>query len=356
MSRRTPRRTRAVLLAAVPAAATLTLAACASASTSTSTAAGGPSSASASAASSATTYPLTVTQCGRTLTFDKAPQKVVVDGERYAVPLFEMGAGDRVTALFTRSSGALPPDATVSPDVAAQLHALPLLVGTAASSYPSKESFLAAAPDLVIEAYNGDAGNGDPKATDALVAAGIKVFTLSPSCPGASLSASMQDTVTLGRILDVQDRAQALVASWEKRIEAARAAAAAADPGQPTVFFLDGMGEKGEIWSNTGGFAREMVEAGGGRLVPGNADPSDIYTVSKEAVVTSDPDVVLTYNSGGSTADADQKVVDLWPLIAGSRAEKTRTFTVVPYPDGAGTVEFVERVARAVTVVKSTSS
>jgi iron complex transport system substrate-binding protein len=348
VSRRTPRHPRAVPFAVASAAASLALAACSA----TAPVATSPS---VATSSTRTTYPLTITQCGRSLTFDKAPQKVVVDGERYAVPLFEIGAGDRVSALFTRSSGALTPDVDVPTEVASRLHALPLLVGTAASSYPTKEAILAAAPDLVVEAYNGDAGNGDPKATDALGALGIQVFTLSPRCPGASLEQSLRDIVTLGRILDLEQPAQTLAASWKQRIVAAGAAAAAAGPGTPSTFFLDSISEKGEIWSNTGAFARDLVQAGGGRLVPAAADPSDIYTVSKEAVVTSNPDLVLTYNSGGSE-DAPQKVLPLWPLVAGSPAERSRAFTVVPYPDGAGTVEFVERVSRAVAAYKSSQS
>lgn len=345
-------RARAVLVVAAGAVATLALAACGSSAA--------PASSSApvaapSTSSTRTTYPLTITQCGRTLTFDKAPTTIVVDGERYAAPLFEMGAGDRVTALFTRASGALTPDSAVPSDVARQLHTLPLLVGTADSSYPSKEAFLAAAPDLVIEAYDGDAGNGDPRSTDALVAMGINVFTLSPSCSGASLERSLADTLVLGRILDVEDRAQTLVRSWQERITAAGAQAAAAGPGSPSVFFLDSISEKGEIWSNTGAFARQLVTAAGGRLVPAAGDPADIYTVSKEAVVTANPDLVLAYNSGGD-ADAPSKVVPLWPLVAGSPAERSRAVTVVPYPDGAGTVEFVERVAHAVAAFKSTRS
>jgi iron complex transport system substrate-binding protein len=290
-----------------------------------------------------------VTQCGRTLTFDKAPQVVVVDGERYALPLFDMGVGDRVTALFSHLAGAIPPDLGTPKDVLAKLTSLPALVGTAQSAYPSKEAFLAAKPDLVVEAYDGDAGNG------ALVALGINVFTLSPSCTGASLAASMQDTVTLGRILDVPDAAQQLVASWNKRIAAATAKAVAAGSGTPSVFFLDGISDKGEIWSNTGTFARELVAAGGGRLVPESGNAGDIYSVSKESVVTSNPDILLTYNTG-ATVDAPDKVAAFWPLIAGSPAEKARTYTVVPYPDGAGNVEFIEHLADAVVAFKSAAS
>lgn len=128
-------RARAVLVVAAGAVAALALTACGSS--------GAPVSSSApvaapSTSGTRTTYPLTITQCGRTLTFDKAPTRVVVDGERYAAPLFEIGAGDRVTALFTRASGALTPDSAVPSDVAARLHALPLLVGTADSSYPRR--------------------------------------------------------------------------------------------------------------------------------------------------------------------------------------------------------------------------
>jgi iron complex transport system substrate-binding protein len=300
----------------------------------------------------ATTYPLTVTQCGRTLTFDSAPQRVVVDGEVQAVPVFQMGAGDRVTHLFSHNAGSITSDYAVPAELTARLKAMPALIPGTDSSYPSKESFLAAKPDLVIEAYNGDAGNGDPKGTDALVKLGVPVFSLSPSCPGASLEASLQDTLALGRILDVQPAAQDLVDSWRARIAAAGAKARAAGAAGPTVFFLDGFGDNGEIYANTGAFARELVAAGGGRLVPENTTPDDIYSVSKEAVIAAKPDLVLTY----TTEPPAEKVAKLWPIIDGSAAARSKTFTVVPYPDGSGSVEFVERLADAVAAFGSSSA
>ena len=96
------------------------------------------------------TYPLTITQCGRTLTFDKAPTRVVVDGEKPRRCCSEIGAGDR-SALFTRASGAHPdsvvPFGRGCPAARALLprrHGRQLL--------PRRRRSLAAAPDLVIEA------------------------------------------------------------------------------------------------------------------------------------------------------------------------------------------------------------
>jgi iron complex transport system substrate-binding protein len=309
-----------------------------------------PTSATSQTSVTQTTYPLTVTSCGRTLTFKQAPKSISVDGERYALPLFAIGAGDRLTSVFSHYSGTLNEDFSVDPGTLAKLKALPSLVGTKESSYPSMESFMAAKPDLVIEAYNGDAGNGDPKGTDALIGMGIPVFTLSPSCSGATLENSLQDTATLGKILNLQDAANKVVADQKAAISAALAKANSAGNGTPSVFFLDSFGGKGEIYSNTGGFLREIVAAAGGKLVPANSTPDDIYTVSKEAVVASNPDIVVTYHSGGPLS---KKMDQLWPLIVGSKAAATKSYVTVPYPDGAGTVDIVTKIADAVAKFKS---
>ena len=297
-----------------------------------------------------TTYPLTITQCGRTLTFPSAPTKIVVDGESYALPLFSIGAGDLVKAVFSHDSGKLRPEFDVTPDVAKALQALPSLSGADGHVYPSKEQLVASQTDLIIEAYNGDTAGGDSKGTDGLVAEGFKIFTLSPSCPGSTLDGSFNDTLQLGKILDKQDEAAKLVDTWKQAIADAGAKVKAVAGPTPTVFFLDGFDTSGAIYSNPGGFTSELVAAAGGKLVPANTTPDDIYTVSKEAVVAANPDVVLTYTQD---SPPDDRINQLWGLIPTSAAAKTKAYTLVPYPDGAGNVEFVQRLAAAIIKFKT---
>jgi iron complex transport system substrate-binding protein len=304
-------------------------------------------------AATSTVYPLTINQCGRDLTFSEAPQTIIVDGEIYAVPLFDLGVGDRITTLFAHNSGRIYPVHGVADDVSAAIKALPEI---SSESYPSKEALVAADADLIIEAYSGDAAGGDPKGTDALVAEGMNIFSLSPSCPGASLDAYLEDISKLGQILDVNDAATALLDSWRAEIDAAFAKADAAGSGIPKVFFLDSFDDTGAVWSNTGGFLRDLVTAAGGELVPANTTPDDIYTISKESVIAANPDLALTYPTSEDTSTADEeKVAALWDLIPDSPAAKSGTFTLVPYPDGGGTVRLITLIADAIAEFKSTS-
>lgn len=333
----------------VLAALAVTATACGSSDPTEESASTTASSAPAEPSATSTTYPLTIEQCGRELTFDAPPETIVVDGEIYATPLFDLGVGDKVTALFSHDSGRIYPVHAIDDEVSAAIKALPDLSSDSGSAYPSTEALIAEEPDLVIEAYNGDAAGGDPSGTDQLVEEGLNVFSLSPSCPDASLEAYFDDVVKLGQILDVNDEATALVDGWQEEIDTAVAEAEAAGSSTPKVFFLDGFDDTGTLYSNTGGFLSDLVSAAGGELVPANETPDDIYTVSEEAVIEANPDIVLTYPTSEEADSADQEKIDrLWELIPDSPAAQAETYTLVPYPDGGGTVQVITLLAGAI--------
>lgn len=294
----------------------------------------------------AAAYPVTVTSCGRTLTFDKAPERVVVDGEVYAIPLFQLGVGDRVVKLANHLSGKIRDNFDVDPQVAATLRALPVLNAKATGGV-SDEALLAERPDLVIQAYDGaDFGSaGGKEAVDKLAAKGVKVFTLAPDC-GGNLEDSLADITRLGQVFGVPDKAAQLLATAQERIAAARAKAQAATNGRvPKVFFLDAVADDGTVYGNTGAFNVELIRAAGGDPVPATGDPDDIYTLSKEAVAAARPDIAATYSQDDPPGPRLEK---LWKLQPDAPATTAKRSVVLTYPDGGGTVEYVELLAGAV--------
>lgn len=322
------------------------LTACGSGSTSTSPGTTTGTTAAPASPGTPAAFPVTVTSCGRTLTFDKAPERVVVDGEVYAIPLFQLGVGDRVVKLANHLSGKIRDNFDVDPTTAATLRALPVLT-TKTSGGVSDEALLAERPDLVIQAYDGaDFGAaGGKEAVDRLADKGVKVFTLAPDC-GGNLDDSLADITRLGQIFGMPDKAAKLVATAKDRIAAARAKAQAATKGRvPKVFFLDAIADDGTVYGNTGAFNIELIRAAGGEPVPATGDPNDIYTLSKEAVAAARPDIAATYSQDDPPGPRLEK---LWKLQPDAPATKAKRSVVLTYPDGGGTVEYVELLADAI--------
>ena len=54
-----------------------------------------------------TTYPLTIRNCGKTLTFAKAPSRAVSDQAQDTTPFFELGIQDRLVAIFSHTGSDL---------------------------------------------------------------------------------------------------------------------------------------------------------------------------------------------------------------------------------------------------------
>jgi len=156
---------------------------------------------------SRTTYPLTVQNCGRSVTFDKAPQRVITYYQTTLETLLALGLQDRIIGRAKFEASALPDQAQAS-DSIRQL--------SGSTTAPTKEILFDSRPDFVfarLPKTEFDAAKG--LATQKEIEAnGIDVYVMSAQCTPetvASLEHVLSDITTLGRIFDVQDRANRLL-------------------------------------------------------------------------------------------------------------------------------------------------
>lgn len=228
-------------------------------------------------------FPLTIENCGRKLTFTKAPERVITTWQAPPELLVKLGLGDKI--IGTENGQQFAPPA----DIAEAYTKVPVLAKEAAA----KEAIFAAKPDFIVAsflAWDFDPKNGRPT-LDELAAAGVQVFGLSDNCTAESrvTAADMYtDILALGRIFGVEARAQALVDEMQAKIAGVQNKVAGLPP---TKVFFDAGGD-GPIGTAGAGLQDEQIKIAGGVNV--FADHTHYYEqVSLEEVAARQPEIFV---------------------------------------------------------------
>lgn len=190
----------------------------------------------------ATQYPLTLENCGRSVTFEKAPERAVSLGQSTTEILYLLGVGERMvgTAVW------IGPVLAGYEDVNARVERL-------ADNDPSFESVVAKKPDLVTAQFQWHVGPEGIVATpEQFEELNIPVYTSPADCVGKDNSGGgdgVRKTVftmdliykeisELAQIFDVQDQGEKVIADLKAREAAARAKIASADGKLSAVFWF----------------------------------------------------------------------------------------------------------------------
>jgi iron complex transport system substrate-binding protein len=196
----------------------------------------------AATAADATDYPVTIENCGRTITFDRAPSRAVSLGQSNTEILYHLGLADKVvgTAVWFNP-------------VAEQYRVANEKVKRLADNDPSFESVVAQKPDLVTNQYQWHVGpNGAVGTVAQFSDLGIPVYTAPADCVGKdnstggdgtrldafSMDLIYQTITEMALIFDVEERGAELVADLKARETAAR----------QSVSDVDGAGISALFW------------------------------------------------------------------------------------------------------------
>lgn len=271
----------------------------------------------------ATRYPLKIQSCNREVTFNQAPEHAVSHDINMTQMMLALGLKSRMVGY----SGVTGWKA-VTPQMATLLDGLPEL----AAKYPSVETLLNANVDFFFAGWDYGMRVGGDLTPQTLQPLGINVLELTESCafvmkrPAATLDDTYNDLRNLGRIFDVQDRANALIARMQAQVGAVQKTLPAE---QPRVFLYDS-GEDRAMTSGRLGMPQALIAAAGGRNILDDVDAS--WTrVNWETVVERNPQVIVIVDYSEITAE--QKIQFLLdnPALQSVDAIKQRRFIVIPY-------------------------
>lgn len=249
-----------------------------------------PEASAAPAGEGSTTYPLTIENCGREVTVDAPPSRVVSLDQDSTEILLSLGLQDRMVGTASWTDPVL--------DTLADANAV---VPRLADNAPSYEVVLGSDPDFVTASFGRHFAQGGVATRDRFAETGIASYLSPTDCDG-DVSFNAGGTRTnpltidvlygeirdLARVFDVADRGEALVASLKER-------AAAATDG------IDFEGHTVAFWfADTktpyvaGGYSNAALLASTTNMTNAFADQSDDWpAVGWESMVAADPDVLV---------------------------------------------------------------
>ncbi|MFE7223954.1 ABC transporter substrate-binding protein [Nocardioides sp. NPDC057577] len=270
------------LLRAVPVAALMLLAATGCGGT-------GVTDDAAAAGEAAEGYPVTVENCGRQVTVESAPERIVGLSPAQTELLVRLGVADRLVGQAQTAMHELPED------VAAKASDVPEL---STDAPPAREQLLDVQPDAVVAPTEYEFTAEQGFATiDQLTDAGVTTYVAAGGCPERRATGEVTDLFTdleaLGSILGVSAAADELVAETRSDLEAVEKAVA--DRPRPTVAQLY---IEGKTLSAIGaGVEYDMIERAGGENVfsPEEKLFEQFFSavVSPEEIAARNPDVIV---------------------------------------------------------------
>ncbi|WP_055523231.1 ABC transporter substrate-binding protein [Streptomyces graminilatus] len=276
-------------------------------------------------------YPVRVENCGRTTTYTEAPSRVVVmNGASVAEvsSLLALGLGDRVVANG-QSYGM-----SEVPGRAKAIEALPTGDIQVNDAYDiPREAMLGLSPDLVLSttSYGFDAKNGFATRDD-LGAVGANSYISPQGCDQDPSRTTLADSYRLlrdlGRIFQVGDRAEKLVAASKKKIsEVSARVEGEKAPNVMVVFSNMSMGANDFSSIAANGIWNDILARAGGGNAFASATTAAFADLSKERVAAEPVDalVVIGYNDPDPAEYARELLKEFpqWP------AAKNRRYTVL---------------------------
>ncbi|MGF6130655.1 iron complex transport system substrate-binding protein [Pseudomonas frederiksbergensis] len=295
----------------------------------------------AHASAEATKYPLTVQSCNRDVTFKQAPKHAVSHDINMTQMMLALGLKPSMVG-YSGVSGWK----SVTPDMQSLLDGLPEL----AAKYPSVETLLNANVDFFFAGWDYGMRVGGDLTPQTLQPLGINVYELTESCafvmkrPTASLEDTYNDLRNLGKIFDVQDRANTLIAEMQAQVAEVRKDLPA---DKPRVFLYDS-GEDRAMTSGRLGMPQALIDAAGGRNILEDVEAS--WTrVNWENVVERNPQVIVIVDYGEVTAEQKKQFLLNNKALQSVDAIKNQRFIVIPYVQatpGIDNVLAVETLAK----------
>ncbi|MFB7738508.1 ABC transporter substrate-binding protein [Streptomyces sp. NPDC056112] len=275
---------------------------------------------------------VTLTNCGRKVTYDRVPERVVTNDVGITELMFALGLEDRMAGF-------------AMPDDKGDLSNVPWKDGYDKVKWLSKdqltkENVLDARADLVFAGWNYGFREDSGFTPDALKKLGIPSYILTESCRNGRtkssrgimppLDALYADLTNLGKLFGVEKRAAALIDDFKKQIADVRAKAPNGAE-RPSVFLYDS-GQDTPFTSGRYAAPEQIItEAGGVNVMHDVAD--SWTTVGWESVVKRDPDVIVICDYGDASAEQKKNFLLSYAPLRGVAAVKHRRIFVLDYAD-----------------------
>lgn len=289
---------------------------------------GGATSDSAKESTAAQSSGVTVTNCGKEVTFDKANELFVNDGNIISIAL-AAGASDKIKYV-----SSLQRDKEI---LRAKFGEQVDSLNDTSKDYPSLETVVAKHPDVFIAGWNYGFSEEKNLTPETLKEQGISSYILSESCKQDGSSkrgvydpweAVQMDISNIGAITNNKDAAESAVKDLTDRLESLKKLKAADK--KPNVFVFDS--GRGDVVYTSGKFGapQAILEAAGAQNASG--DIEDTWTsVGWEKIASATPDAFVFVDYPGQEFNEKVEALRANPATKNLPAVKENRFINLPY-------------------------
>jgi len=281
-----------------------------------------------------TSSTVSVDNCGFDLTVESAPERIVTIKSTSTETLLALGLGDRII-------GTAFPDGPVPEEWATAAEDIPVISDFA----PSQEAVLALEPDFV---YGGWESNftaeaaGERSTLDSL---GIGSYVSPAACKEegykpASLTFDLlfDEIAEAGRVFGAEDAATQLIATQSAQLDTITPD----DRGLSALWYSSGT-DVPYVGAGIGAPQMMLDQLGVTNVA---ADVADTWSsLSWEAIVDADPDVIVLVDASWNTAESKVALLESNPATSGLTAVKNGSYLTIPFAAGEAGVRNVEATA-----------
>ncbi|MBK4987688.1 ABC transporter substrate-binding protein [Pseudomonas sp. S36] len=278
----------------------------------------------ASITAQASSYPVTVKSCSRSVVFTHPPARAVSQDVNLTEMMVALGLQSHMVGYsgvtgWNKPTGGLMTALKGLPEVA--------------THYPTVETLLNVNADFFFAGWNYGMMVGGDVTPQTLKPLGIQVYELTESCSliepsaTASLEQVYTDLANLGKIFDVEDRAQLLITQLRKRQQAVIHRVVGKK--KPRVFVYDS-GEDRAFTAGRQAIPQALIETAGGRNVLDGISASWTQ-IGWESVVEADPQFIVIIDYGERSAAEKIQFLRENPALQSIEAIQNKRFVVLPY-------------------------
>ena len=268
-------------------------------------------------------FPFTlVTKDDQEVTFTHVPERVISTNPNTGEELMALGLGDKI--IGTCYNNAVMPE-----EYREEYEAIPKISDD--HGYPSLEVVLDLEPDFIYGRSSAFSDKDTAIAThDVLSSYGImSLSSIEGYKLGCDVEDVYQDFYNLGKIFQVEDKANEIVDGMKEKIAEVESKIEGTD--EVKVFNFD-CDMDGGAYTPGDNFTSKLIRHAGGVNVFEDLEKT-WNTVSWEAVVEADPDIIVINDYGETTADEKIQSLKDNEALSDVTAIKNENFLVITLPE-----------------------
>ncbi|CCC85076.1 Vitamin B12-binding protein Flags: Precursor [Paenibacillus polymyxa M1] len=253
---------------------------------------------------------------GVKMVFPEAPKRAVTLNQHATEVMLALG-------LESSMVGTAYLDDQILPKYKNQYEKIPVL----AKQYPSKEVFMAAAPDFAYAGWKSAFNDKNLGSREELAQQGVQTYVQeSSNKPGPILEDVYRDILNIGRIFRVEERAEKLVNDIRAQVQSIQTQIGTVEQA-PKVFVYDSGEDKPFTAANN--YLTSLIKSVKAKNIFDDIHKS-FTEVSWEEVVNRNPDVIIILDYGDTSLADKEKLLLSKPALAGVEAIKNKRFVVLP--------------------------